>query len=178
MCGIASESFMKLQNDYIIDEFKGALSLLFMVTTILSVFQFLLNKIKDKHSLWIPVILDLFMLPIIFILFFNEEFFLMICVILLTEGFISVLFLNRKNLIIHKISKITNIKKFMNSSASFFAIGQILGYIVSMLMLKYFEFSYKIVYFVSMIVWLPCVCILFYENYLILKKEKLKNEEI
>ena len=170
--GMGAEATTAMETKYIISVVPGILSMIFLVTSLISVFQFVMTKLSFKWSLWAPVIYDLITIPIVFILFLYQQYLYMLIFQIGSEAISSTLFLNRKNKIVEYIKEHYKMDKFFNMITSLFALGNILGYILSYSLIK-LGVQFETLWICDFIVWVvPIFPILFYENSLL--KEEIK----
>jgi hypothetical protein len=174
-CGMGTEATTASEAKYIIKNFPGFLSIVFFASSVFGMCQFLLSKIRTKVAMWVPVVFDLIMVPLIFVLFFYQEYFYMLTITVLTEALSGIFYMNRNNTIVDRFKNITSIKNFFNLKASIFAGGQLLGYALSYIMIHYLDIDFIIVYLISIISWSPTLLILIYEN-IIITRNKDENK--
>ena len=105
-----------------------------------------MTKLPIKIAIYIPLI-SLMYIIIIPLIYYNIKFFIMIDIII--SNILNICYYNRSQ-IFNEILKNHynnqfNLQEFSNNQVTYMAVGSILGYIINLIIIPYFELKYVLV---------------------------------
>lgn len=143
------ESMVTLESKYVTIPHPGLMSIIFGIGSIMQAQQVLCNKFPIKLSLWMPISIDLCITAISLVLYHKGMYQQLIIMECIATSMTSILFMNRKNILIQYIS---SDRTYLNMMGSAFGIGGILGMILSAILLQFMD---------PLEVWFTHICLLF-----------------